>query len=99
MTSCDCENKSLKLEFIQLLPLIICVHALAVSGHLLQLPVPSLHPPGAVVALLDQHLKQSMVMGAEIKTLQQIVNIPMYYFTKNESDRQSVFHVTTRGQC
>lgn len=38
------------------LPLIICVHAFTVSGHLLQFPVPALHPPAAVVALLDQHL-------------------------------------------
>lgn len=41
-----------------LLPLIVGVHAVSVSGHLLQFPVPALHPPGAVVTLFDQHLQQ-----------------------------------------
>lgn len=40
------------------LPLVIRVHAFSVSGHLLQLPVPALHPPGAVVTLLNQNLQQ-----------------------------------------
>lgn len=56
---------------MSLSPLVICVHAVTVSGHLLQFPVPALHPSGPVVALLDQHLKESTLRLVDIKKLPQ----------------------------
>lgn len=58
------------------IPLIIRVHALSVSGHLLQLPVPALHPPGAVVALLDQNLQQKHICR-NIITFPEQVKLPL----------------------
>lgn len=57
----DGSSEMLSHWFSSSLPLVIRVHAFSVSGHLLQLPVPALHPPGAVVTLLNQNLQQAHI--------------------------------------
>lgn len=57
-TGCDLDGTFFDPD-IPVVPLVVCVHAVTVSGHFLQFPVPALHPPGAIVALLDQHLRES----------------------------------------